>query len=715
MAQRLTTSFVSTNKPGAYYEQKVRSVPVGASVSGNIVIIGEADGGKYFGDEVLKDNFFTPDQLSQVISKYTNGPIVEAFKAISSPSNDSDITGSANRIYIAKTNNGVKAQATVPTAYGTLKDKNYGTGGNKFFYQITNLEDEVAPSVEGDTISAFGAALTGVKFKVRVNGGAETTVDVLTSVDPLDYDTIGEVIALIDAGLPVGLSCVAGTNSNSIKIEFDSDANANSKGYGKSFEIIEGDVGDLLALGLEEGIYSSSQEPKIQVDVKRTDINLNESFIVDSDICMSIGYVGTTASMVINSTNLNTTVTGGVGGNLSLKLSDFATMKDLSDFINSQSGYSCILSLGVNQLPTSVLDKGTFGICSTGDFEAGRIKKANYNFKTKLGQSNGVDFESTVSAGLPSEMGNVAYLTGGLKGSTTAANVVNSLDACKTINVNFVVPLFSRNASFDIADGLTESGSTYSISSINAAVKSHVLEMSTAKVKKHRQAFLSYWDNTFSGAQSEASSLSNARIAVCIQKSSQVDVFGNTKLYFPWHTACIAAGMQAAGFYKSITNKFANIISFVDPSGFDSGSFGDVETALDSGLLILEKAVVGSKWVSDQTTYGIDTNFVYNSIQTMYASDLVALDLTDSFQTAYSGKSLADVSASAALGFLASKMSAYKQQKLIAGSDDAPNGYLNASIKIQGPIMYLSVEIKIASTLYFIPISIDISQTQSIG
>jgi hypothetical protein len=309
-------------------------------------------------------------------------------------------------------------------------------------------------------------------------------------------------------------------------------------------------------------------------------------------------------------------------------------------------------------------------------------------------------------------MANAEFLTGGAKGATTAANAVDAIDDLETIDTNFVIPLFSRDASDDIADGKTDASSTYTIDAINAATKNHVLKMSTAKIKKHRSAFLSFW-GSYSDAKTKAGQLANARISLAMQRTSQVNSAGSVVSYLPWHTACIAAGMQAAGFYKSITNKFANIISFEDPSGFDSGSPGQIEDAIDSGLLFLEKAVVGSKWVVDQTTYGIDTNFVYNSIQAMYAADLVALDLASSFQTAFVGQSLADVDASTAISFLASKMDSYKKQKLIAASDDAPLGFKNAKVSISGPIMEVSVEIKLATAILFIPINIEISQVQS--
>jgi hypothetical protein len=96
----------------------------------------------------------------------------------------------------------------------------------------------------------------------------------------------------------------------------------------------------------------------------------------------------------------------------------------------------------------------------------------------------------------------------------------------------------------------------------------------------------------------------------------------------------------------------------------------------------------------------------------VYAADVLALDLAESFQAQFVGKSLADVTRADGLAFLAQKMDIYRRVKLIAASDDAPLGYLNADIIINGPIMTVKVEIKLATTIFFIPISIDISQVQ---
>lgn len=712
MAQRITTSFVNTNRPGAYFDVKVKSTPVGVASSGNIVIIGEAAGGAAVqgvdaNGDVLKDNFFTPDQLDRVTSKYISGPIVDAFRALSSPSSDANITGSANRIYIAKTNAGSKASATVATAYGTLADKNYGIDGNKYAYSIAQSIDESAPEITGSVIGAFGAALNG-QFKIRIDGGAEATVVIAGS--PADMTAL--LIELNAALNPAGITASEGTATNSLKLTYDADANANQKGYGKSIELIEDT--NLVALGHAEGLIVSAAEPEVQIDITRQDTGTNESFLASADVALRMGYEGTTGTVTITDSALTTTVTGGAGANLSINLAEFNTMADLADFINSQTGYTAAVVLGASQLnPTRLDDVTAAGICSTAAAELpGRIKVAAYRFQQAVSQSAVLDFTATADEGLPDVTATKQFLSGGAKGATLAADVVAAVTDLEGIDVNFVIPLMSRDAADDIADGLTNASSTYTIDAVNALVKNHVLKMSTPKIKKHRSAFLSF-QGSYADAKSKAGSLANARVSLCMQKTSQVNSTGVVVSFAPWHAACIAAGMQAAGFYKSITNKFANVISFSDPSGFDSGSPGDIEDALDAGLLFLEKAVVGNKWVADQTTYGVDTNFVYNSIQAMYAADLVSLDLTDSFQTAFVGQSLADVDASTALSFLASKMDAFKKQKLTAASDDAPLGYKNARVRINGPIMEIGVEIKLATAILFIPINIEISQVQS--
>jgi hypothetical protein len=176
--------------------------------------------------------------------------------------------------------------------------------------------------------------------------------------------------------------------------------------------------------------------------------------------------------------------------------------------------------------------------------------------------------------------------------------------------------------------------------------------------------------------------------------------------------AVLAASTQAAAFYQSLVRKQVNCSGVLQAAGdWSYNSDSQVENALKAGLLPCKKAEEGGFiWVSDQTTYGKDANSVYNSIQMVYAADTVALTTAQRMERAFVGRSIADVSASVALSYLDGIMADFLRLKLIAPSSDAPLGYKNARIVVQGPVMRISVEVKIAGSIYFIPISFYVTE-----
>lgn len=712
MAQRLVTDFVTTSVPGSYIDTKVKTVPVGAGNTGIIAIIGEAAGGDYYANEDVKLNFFTPDQADRVQAKYISGPIVDMMNALASPSADPNITGSVNRIYIVKTNQGTKASAVVDTDYGTFYAKNWGLAGNQTKFKVTASQMEDTAEADSGTVAAFGASLDSKSFTIRFNGGSETIITL--SATASDHGTIADLIDELNTLLPSGVTASAGDASDSFILKINTDAANYRKGWGKSIELIDSTPGDLAAFSLAEGLFVSAAESFVETNVVKSDTGLNETFEAKGEIAMEIGYQGTTCTLTITGDTLSTTKTGGSGANLSIDISQFTTIADLAAFISSQTGYTASATPLAQQNPTSALDKvSAIGICSTGaSLKPGRIKKALFNFKAAMSASAGVDFTATATEGLPTPDSAFAFLANGAKGATTGADIVDGLAKLEAVIVNFVVPLFSRDATDDIADALTDSSSTYTIDAVHAATKNHFLKMSTPKLKRFRIGVLSF-DGDYETTKTKAQTLAHYRAGMAFQDASQVNSQGNKTRFKAWLAAGVAAGMQAAGFYKGITNKYANVIDFTDPTGFDNGSPGDVEDALLAGLLILQNDTAGNKWVSDQTTYGLDTNFVYNSLQAVYLADIVSFDLADSMQKQFVGQSLADVDAATVLAFIATKMNEYRSIKAITGDDEAPLGYRNVKIKISGPTIEVSLEIKLSTTVYFIPISLSISQIQS--
>ena len=712
MAQRLSTSFVNTNRPGAYVETLVRSTPTGVGSVGNIIIIGEADGGAAYSAESLVESSFTPDQVDRIQAKYIRGPIVEAARALSAPSNDADIQGSVNRIFILKTNAGAKASSEMPGAYGTLLDQNFGEDGNAISYRVLHTREETAPQTTGITIPAFGGDLDGASFSIRLEGGAEATVTL--STDPLDHDDLATLVAELNGLLPAGITAEPGDAADTLRLVMEQDAMAHTRATGRSFELIDSTPGDLQALGLSEGLFTAATEPAAEINVARQDTGAEETLAFAADIALTIGYEGATAEMTIDAQGVMAiVVTGGAGTDLTVDTKKYSTIRALAEFINSKTGYTAAAISAFAQRPTSDLDRGfAANIASTAaQAMPGRIKRGLRSTSLALETSRFVDFAATATAGIPAETPMLQFLAGGARGATTGADIVDALAKAEGVPANFVVPLFSRDAATDIADGITDDASTYTIDAIHAAARTHVLKMSQVKIKRNRSALLSF-DGAYSDAKQKAGTAASFRATVCMQRTQQSDAQGVTRTFQPWYQAVIAAGMQSAGFYKAIVNKLANITGLIDPQGFDSGNPGDIEDALDAGLLFMENVQEGIRWVSDQTTYGVDENFVYNSLQAVYAADLVSLDLADSLETRFVGKSLADVSAETALGFIANKMDEYRKSKLIAASDDAPLGYKNAKVSISGPVMTVSVEIKLATAIYFIPITLEISAVQ---
>lgn len=778
MSQRIVTPWLNTNIPGAYTNTTVISNASGLATSGVVLIMGEAAGGPDYSITKLANNFYGPSALNTVRAIYTSGPIVDGFAALSAPSNDPDITGTASSIYIIKTNKGTHASALVDTNYGTLSDQNWGVGGNLYNFTVTDIDSEVAPTITGNTIPALGAPLNGDTFSVRLNGGPSTTVTLSGTAG--DHDTVPHlvnelnqytftvtsanatvgatytnngqtftVLATIASGttlkatgtgapsasgtltkatgtgdatitfsaesrlLPAGIAASASvaTPTTAIALTMDADAQANHKGWGKSFELVDSTPGDLAALGFTPGMVVSSQEPAVEVLVIRTDTGVNEALNVSPNIALNVGYEGTTGTMTISATTLTTTVTGGSGSNLSIALSSYTTVGQLASFINSQPGYTASVGSASTSQPTSALDQVTaIGIASTTAVKPGRVKNSVFTFENVMGTSTVLSFAPMAVAGLPNPSA-TAYLSGGLLGPTLATDIVNAIGQMAGIQVNIIVPLFSQNATADIAAGNTDPGSTYTIDAINELMKSHCIEFSTPTLKKNRTCILSYND-TYANCKAQAESLASYRCSLAFQQVTQVNSSGVNQLFLPWYASCVSAGMQAGGFYKSICNHLANVVSFQDPTGYDSGDPDNVSDALTAGLLPLANNTSGILWVSDQSTYGLDTNFVYNSIQAVYLSDILSLDLAQTFQTAVVGKSVADISAASALSILQQRFDFYKKAKMVTTSNEAPLGYKNASIQISAPSMFVQVEAKLTTSIYFVAIDLALSAVQ---
>lgn len=634
------------------------------------------------------------------------------------------------------------ARTTAQSSVGTLAVAISGTAIVITYTGTWTTTPSVGDTCEipiGSVIKGAGNENTGAYVVTAA------TTNTISATKLSDGSKAGATPGVITNPAVVGAVAVSGTVANDLLVSSPVTitvvASTQIDGVGKSLEIAELSTGtDLVSRSTyalsttavtwvsksgAAAIIASATEPNARILLARVSDGVDEQITAGGQIGLTLSYLGTTATVTITSTLLTTAVVGGSGANLSLQLADYSTISDLAAYINSQTGYSAAAGTSTTgqNLATSLDRVVAAPIASTWNAKNGRIKIDAFKMFTAVSQTSGTiqlgsPTAARADAGLPAVNATVVYFAGGKKGGSSNAQITAAIDALSNLSVNFVVPLFSSDATVDIAAGKTqgtdsvngETASSYTIDSINAWAKSHCIAMSKLKRKKNRQAIVSKKD-TFINAKNAASNLAAFRNACTFQDVKNPDSTGTMTQYAPWMAAAIAAGMQTAGFYRSITHKFANVSGVTQAAGdFNDRDDDAMEQALLAGLMPLRRHPKGGYfWVSDQTTYTKDSNFVYNSLQAVYAADIIALTTAQRMEDAFVGQSVADISAAVAMTFLKGVMADFMRLKLIAASDDAPAGFKNAKITISGPVLLVEAEIKLAGAIYFIPISFLVS------
>ena len=533
-------------------------------------------------------------------------------------------------------------------------------------------------------------------------------------------------MARLSNGTPVAVSATAIVATTDIQ-----DNDTQIKGVGKTLEVYDNagavnintvmlNLASTTSASWLQTLVTSSAELQKTVTLSRNSTNSLENYNVGGTVALTVGYLGTTASCTVAEVSgtlmLTTTVTGGNGGNLSINLSKIATISDLVSKINANTGYTASVGNVLDgQRNPSILDETSFSIASDLGSQPGRLKHDLWDITTSNAGVNAgsalATYTPNATAGLPQDNA-AAFLTNGAKGGSTGLQVSQAIDALQGVRTNFVVPLISQDASLDIASGNTEASSTYTVDSVNASVKTHCLNMSTAKTKRHRIGIVSK-KSSFAVAKASARTLSTFRVAHVFQDVINVDSNGQLATFQPWMGAAMAAGMQAAGSYKAIFPKALNI-SGVKHQDYDDENVSQTEDALSSGLIPICTQDDGTlAFASDQMTYGLDNNFVYNSLQAVYVADLMALSLASALKTAFVGESVADVTNGAVQTFVEGKMAEFLALKFTVGTAAAPGGWKSISINIIPGVLQVRVVAVEATSIYFIPIDLDIEGIQS--
>lgn len=715
-------------KPGSYSRTIIDlggNFPLG--VTGVAGIIGESGSGP-----VGLLGPFSPDQMDQIRSLYGSGNIVDAARFLFAPAADAAIPNGANSLYIYKTNASQQAYLALSNTDGTVTSLEYGVGGNLITFRNT-ITAETAPTTAGVSTPwlAASAAFATDTFKVHVNGGTTLT---FTAPDWAGTPPVNKAAFLADLNDTANWSSDPALSNITITDTDVLPANVTLNvtmtpvlsgptdvthrlGYGRSFELRDG-TGTVATLGLTAGLNVAAAEPKDNITVVQTRDGITYGpTTVGGSIVMTVGYydatlAATAATVTIDQYNVVLTVTGGPdAGTRTLVKSQYPTMTDLVNAIGANNGWTAAIGVGFNNLSPSLMDRvSTAGAQS---HAAGLMP-----FRAKADASS---VKSTIDlcpfaflapstgsyTGLIDAVNPAVYLANGSLNKTVDADIANGFTAMTKMRVNAIIPLFSRDATADIADGLTDSQSTYTIAAVHSGLKNHLSFTATTKARSERQGYASIKD-TYANSKLAVSNMGYGRVQMVIQDVKQVDSTGVIRWFQPWALACMIAGsrcgspvgtpltfkyMNATGIRQTaqpMTTPDASIVQ-----DFDADIMYD--DAIQNGVTFLEHPQTGGfRVVVDNTTYGKDGNWVLNRGNVLYAADVVAYDFRNQLEQAYVGAKNTITNGEVA-SFTQGLLATYLTQ----GITVAP-GYKNLSVRITGNTINISVVVVLVEGIDFI-------------
>lgn len=731
--------------PGAYSQELIDlSGGFPLSPTGLVAIFGESTSGTP-GAQVqnIANNVYSPDQMTLIQQTYGTGPLVDACNFLFAPGADGAIPGGAQAVYIYKTNASTQANLDPvasdngAAAYGSLQARAYGVGGNQITFKNA-LIPETPATASGNALT-FPIVITSSNnvLTYALNGTASATATIAAS----SYANMGTLVAAINSALGASTLVASAGAGSSLAITQAAGTNLQANGWGRSFEIIAGgtdDASSVLGLTTVAGtLVIPSSETEAVITVANPVSTLVESGTVGGTVVMSLGRAATgsatSASVSFNGTTLTLSQTGVVPTSYALPVANFPSIASAVAYINTLPGWNASTpSTQTGLMSMTIMDTVSgVGALYSGStpLQPARIKNdamqvANFfaaSTQVTLMPST-VDSSPVQTVGLPDQQGvpNALYLIGGTLGGTSTAEITNALTQFQSIRVNSVIPLFSRDATKDITDQLTDPTSNYTIAGIHQAVKTHLSLTATTKEKSERQGYLSIHD-TYNNCKAAISTMADARVQMTIQDVLQNNSLGAQTWFLPWAGACMLAGARGGTPVGTpMTFKYFNM-SGIRQTGqllstppqnivLDFNPATQYDDAIQNGVTFWQAPQTGGfRLAVDNTTYLTDGNWVYNRASVLYAADVLAYDFRNQLENIYVGVKN-NVGASEIKNTCESILSSYLAQGITVSTSDAKNGYKSLVVQINGNTVNISVTVKLVEGIDFVLATISLQR-----
>jgi hypothetical protein len=390
-------------------------------------------------------------------------------------------------------------------------------------------------------------------------------------------------------------------------------------------------------------------------------------------------------------------------------------MAALVQYINAHVGYSASIStVSLSVAPATQLDPIT---ASNIKPSAVQLQQLQYEMLAVLNSSKRIKavIQDVSVVGVPDN--GTTMLSGGAQGASTNSSFSQGFAVSLAQDYNVMLPAVSRDATTDIADanqGFTDASSTYTIASVLAAQVAHLQLRGDTKNRLEAQGFAGFRNASKAQCYTMAQTINSYLEQLCIQDCLVLNAQGSLTYMHPHVTAALAAGTRAGQETgEPLTHKYPNVNQvghFINPlTGLEAGDFNaglDCDDAIAAGILFLEKAKAGYRWVVDNTTYGIDDSFVYNRGSVVQACQFVDRTLRQTAEDIFVGGKVSNGVASSIKSAIRNKLRELNAPdvNIITSSSDAPEGFREDTfvVTVNGNTAVVQVEYKPVQGLDFV-------------
>jgi hypothetical protein len=702
MAIKRVFNGATIRKPGAYSSVKVENLsgfPLQAT--GTVGIIGEAVGGEADVLDILERS-----QIQSAKARYKSGPIADALSLLSAPSSDPRVANGASTIIVYKTNVGTMSSLALDDNTGAdmidLISKNYGADENQV--NIVVSEGSVADADAAIAGTIDGPFVLGGTLAVVVNGTEYTYTCGMTGAtgatgSAAEYLANMNLTGTWSPSKPV----VTTQTAQKLSIAIDTTALATAK-LDRGYIDVQSDSTLDTVLGLA-GSNRGVKGSRYLTITKGTSIEDAEEEI-GGVAQINIRYSGSAVTCLLEIKD--------VTGERKLETTCAAVAADDLDMViarqNSDDVYVKVMSLQeiINAANATGKYVATLGTAANGDTGGEELDYTNayietVSFAIKRDAEHLVQFLNLQSQLVDAERKTNVYgalkleptakfLSGGTDGVSSNTTYANGFEALETVRCNVVVPLISAD------DGAV------TIASVNALAKSHVIKMWSTTGRSERNAYVSLL-GTKAALKAMAKSMASAYVSICGQDPLVYSESQKAAVYLdPWAQACIKAGMQAGSEVgEPTTFKIENVMAYRVRDGSWDPKI-DYEEMIESNVMISEPLDAGG-WrdVVGNTTYGVDSNFVWNRVSVVEAAGFVAYDLRYNLEAIFTGTKSKTGTAASIASLVASRMEIYLKSDITVGDDTNDGlGFKDLSVQVTGNTAEISVTITPVQGIDFI-------------